>query len=148
MAQSISTEDLRGPLQEPKEHLLRSLVASVGKLICALQKRHLPEARRIAAELARDLCLCDCFRAQYWISRIISLLTDEHVFDRCDELSVWLLFVEQEVESLSTVGPARLIHPRSVEPSLLKPDIPISKQIAFGDPMFFSSGKGIAKGII
>lgn len=101
MARKTSAADLRILRQGLREHLHRSLLAAVAELICALQQRDLPEARRIAAQLARDLRLCDSPPAQYFTSRIVSLLAHENVFDRCDQLSAWLLFLEREIESVA-----------------------------------------------
>jgi hypothetical protein len=101
MGRKISPADMQVLLQGLREHVHRSLLADVRELICALQQRHLPEARRIAGQLPRDLALCDRLQAQYFISRIVSLLADENVFDRCDQLSAWLLFLERELESVA-----------------------------------------------
>jgi hypothetical protein len=111
MARKTSAADMELLLQALREHLHRSLFASVAELICALQERHLPEARRIAGQLTRDLRLCDSLQAQYFISRIVSLLADENVFDQCDQLSAWLLFLEREIECLAEVALADRIDP-------------------------------------
>ncbi|GEM_PF-3528821 len=100
MARKISPADVQLLQEDLREHLHRSLLAAVGELICMLQQRHLPEARRIAAQMVRDLPLCDSPQAQYFISRIVWILADDKVFDRCDRLSAWLLFLEREIESL------------------------------------------------
>lgn len=111
MARKTNAADMEVLLQGFREHLHRSLLASVAKLICALQERRVPEARCIAGRLAQDLCVRDSFQAHYFIARIVSLLAHENVFDQCDQLSVWLLFLEREIESFPPVALADRIEP-------------------------------------
>jgi len=111
MARKISPADVQALLEGLREHLHRSLLSAIRELICALQQRQLPEARRIAGQLARDLRLCDSVQAQYFISRIVSLLGRENVFDRCDQLSAGLLFLEREIESLTEAALADRLEP-------------------------------------
>jgi hypothetical protein len=145
MARNTTTEDLQFLIEGLQEYLHRSLCSSIAELIYALQERHLPEARRMAAELARDLCLCDSGRSRYFLSRILSLLSDEDVFSRCDELSAWLLFLEQEVARIHSLTQAR--HSASAATALMS-DGPILVHPAHRAPITFRPALVDSKGEI
>jgi hypothetical protein len=128
MARDTTPEYSQFLLQGLTEHLHRSLCSSIAELIYALQERQLAEARRIAAELAEDLCLCDSIRCSYFLSRILSLISVEDVFSRCDELSAWLLFLEQELQRIHALTQAQ--HTSSTVAARLISEAPISARQA------------------
>lgn len=146
MARLVST-DLRLLLQRLRGDLRPSLNSSVNELICELQERHVPEARRVAVQLARDLLLCHRFQAQYCIFRVIALLSEENVFDQCDELSAWLLFLEQEVESTDKIAQADGID-RVLDKRSLKTDIANSELGPDGDPVLYALTNRVGKGVV
>lgn len=104
MAQTTTIEDSQEFHQRLKKHLHRTLSNNVRELIRALQERQVIQAQEIAGDLLQDLSLCDDHRLQYFLSQIISVISIEDVFDHCDELSAWLLFLEQEVERSHSVA--------------------------------------------
>lgn len=100
MAQMATEARLKAVLAGLREQTYQSVCSSTGELISALQARELEKAQQIAAELQQDLQLCDQDRPRYYLAQIMTLLYVEDVFLHCDELSVWLLVLESELNRL------------------------------------------------
>lgn len=100
MAQKATESDLQAFLEGLSEEIHACLSSSTGELISALQARAVEHARRIAARLQQELNLCDSDRPSYFLAQIVTLLYYDDVFLHCDELSVWLLALENELQQL------------------------------------------------
>ena len=100
MAHRAPESVLQDFLEGLREEIRASLCSSTGELISALQKRDIDNARQIAVRLRQELNLCDSHHPSYFLAQIVALLQYEDVFLHCDELSVWLLALERELQLL------------------------------------------------
>jgi hypothetical protein len=105
MGRKPDAVNLQHFLEELRQDLHRSLCSSTADLISALQERELERARGIAVQLFRDSHLSNNHRPSSRLSQIVSLLDSDEVFLNCDQLSVWLLELECELQQLRFSSP-------------------------------------------
>src|SRR5690348_9742538 len=100
MAHKATESVLQTFLEGLREEIHASLSSSTGELISALQAREVKHAWQIAARLQQELNLCDSDRPSYFLAQIVTLLYYDDVFLHCDELTAWLLALEDELQRL------------------------------------------------
>src|SRR6185437_1281226 len=104
MAQKATESAFQAFLEGLRGDIHASLCSSTGELISALQERDVENARGIAVRLQQELNLCDSDRPSYFLAQILTLLYYDDVFLHCDEVSVWLLALESELQRLRASG--------------------------------------------
>ena len=98
MARKATASDVSQVLSWLRQEVRKSLRRRVGNLIDALRARTLCEARELTYGLSRDLEGLGSIRSHVILQEIAAILNEERAFENCDEISVLLLSLEQELD--------------------------------------------------